>query len=257
MKDKVIVITGGSSGIGEALALECARQGAKVVLTARREAELNQVAKRCGEGASVVIADVTKRAEVQRVFDAARQRHGHVDVWVNNAGRGISKPVSQLDDADVDEMVAVNVKSALYGMQAVLPHFQERKAGHIINISSGLGRVPLAPVRSAYSGAKAFLNQLTASLRMELGVSDPGITVSTVSPGVVATDFGNNALHGGFDSRKFPNAQPVDEVAKVIAGLIDEPKADIYTTPFMQKQVAAYFAADDMGAIEAQLMQRR
>src|SRR4051812_17203699 len=105
MKDKVIVITGGSSGIGEALALECARQGAKVVLAARREPELSQVARRCGEAASMVVADVTKRDEVKKVFDAAIQRHGQLDVWVNNAGRGISKPVSQLDDHDLDEMM--------------------------------------------------------------------------------------------------------------------------------------------------------
>jgi len=257
MKDKVIVITGGSAGIGAALAFECARQGAKVVLTARREAELAQVAKQCGEGASMVVADVTRRDDVKRVFDFAMQKHGRVDVWVNNAGRGISKNVSALDDRDLDDMMSTNVKSALYGMQVVLPHFQSRNAGQIINISSGLGRVPFAPIRSAYSGAKAFLNMLTASLRMELRGSHPGIQVTTVSPGVVSTDFGKNALHGGPDSRSLPHSQPVEEVAKVIAAAIDEPKAEVYTTPTVRQNVANYYAAEDMGAIEAQMMTRR
>jgi NADP-dependent 3-hydroxy acid dehydrogenase YdfG len=257
MKDKVIVITGGSSGIGAALAQEVSKQGAKVVLAARREVELTQVAKQCGAGASIVVADVTKRDEVKRVFDAAISRHGQVDVWVNNAGRGITQAVSKLDDSDLDAMFASNVKSALYGMQVVLPHFQERNAGQIINVSSGLARLPFAHVRSAYSGAKAFLNQLTSCLRMELAASHPGIKVCLVSPGVVATDFGNHALHGGMDSRKFPNAQPVEEAAMVIADLIHFPKADVYTNAFMQKQIAGYFAADDMGAFETQMVQRR
>jgi len=257
MKDNVIVITGGSAGIGAALAEECARQGAKVVLTARREVELAQVAKKCGPGASIVVADVTKREDVKRVFDSAMKSHGHVDVWVNNAGRGISKNVSALDDRDLDDMMTVNVKSALYGMQVVLPHFQERNAGQIINISSGLARVPFAPIRSAYSGAKAFLNLLTASLRMELRASHPGIHVTTVSPGVVTTDFGKNALHGGPDSRTLPNSQPVEDVAKVIAAAINEPKAEVYSTPFIRQAVIGYYSADDMGAVEAQMMTRR
>ncbi len=257
MKDKVIVITGSSSGIGAALAQECARRGARLVLAARREAELAKVAQQCGGEVLTVVADVTRRDEVKRLFDAAVMRFGQVDVWVNNAGRGISRPVSALTDQDVDEMMTVNVKSALYGMQAVLPHFQLRNAGQIINVSSGLARVPFAHVRSAYSGAKAFLNQLTASLRMELKQSHPGITVSTVSPGVVATDFGKNAQHGGPDSRQLPNAQPVEEVAQVIAELIESPKADVYTRPELKQTVLAYFGAEEMGAFEGQMMTRR
>jgi short-subunit dehydrogenase len=143
------------------------------------------------------------------------------------------------------------VKSALYGMQAVLPHFKERGRGQIINISSMLGRIPLAPMRSVYSAAKHALNALTGALRGELRASHPGIVVTTVSPGVVATEFGVNALGGGIDSRQVPNAQSASEVAAVILDAIRAPRADVYTRPQAKEQVVAYFAAEDMAAIEA------
>jgi len=253
MKDRVVVITGASGGIGAALARLAGSRGARVALAARRAGELGAVAAQSGPEALAVVADVTRRDQVERLLDSALVCFGHVDVWVNNAGRGITKPVSALTDAEFDEMMLVNVKSALYGMQAVLPHFQGRGRGHIINLSSMLGRVPLMPQRSAYTAAKHALNALTASLRMELRERWPDIHVSTVSPGVVATEFGVHALGGGFDSRQMPNAQPVDEVAQVIADLIDHPRADVYTRPGMREQVAAYFAAEDMGAAEARM----
>jgi short-subunit dehydrogenase len=136
-------------------------------------------------------------------------------------------------------------------MQAVLPHFKERGRGHIINISSMLGRMPLFPPRSAYSAAKHALNALTASLRMELRAEFPDIHVSTVSPGVVVTEFGVNALGGGADSRALPSAQPVEEVAQVIWDVVEHPRADVYTRPGMREAAAAYYAAEDMGAAEA------
>ncbi|HUK65011.1 MAG TPA: SDR family oxidoreductase, partial [Dongiaceae bacterium] len=217
MKDQVIVITGASGGIGAALARLAGGRGARVVLAARRAQELGQVAAQSGADAVAVVADVTRRAEVERVLDAALTGFGHVDVWVNNAGRGITRMVSELTDDDFDEMMLVNAKSALYGMQAVLPHFKERGTGHIINISSMLGRVPFFVTRSAYSAAKHALNSLTANLRIELREKYPGIHVTSVHPGVVATEFGVHALHGGPDSRNLPGAQPVGEVAQVIA----------------------------------------
>jgi NAD(P)-dependent dehydrogenase (short-subunit alcohol dehydrogenase family) len=249
MRDHVVVITGASGGIGAALAEHVARAGGQPVLAARREAELNEVAKRCGDAALVVVADVTKRADVRLIFDAAIARFGHVDVWVNNAGRGITKPVSQVDDDEFDDMMRVNVKSALYGMQTVLPHFRERGRGHVINVSSMLSRVPNAPMRSAYSAAKHALNSLTANLRMEVS-DEPNIHVTTVVPGIVATDFGLHARGGGPDSRSFPGAQSVEEVAAVIVDVIRSPRADVYTRPEYQQRVVDYFAADDMASLE-------
>ena len=153
---------------------------------------------------------------------------------VNNAGRGITRSVLDLTEADVDEMLAVNMKSALYGMQVVTPHLQTRGTGQVINLSSMLGRIPMAPFRSAYCAAKHALNALTSCLRQDLAATHPGITVTTVSPGIVATDFGNHSLGGGPDSRTLPHAQDVDEVVTVIAQAIAEPVADVYTRPGMQ-----------------------
>jgi len=148
-------------------------------------------------------------------------------------------------------MMSVNLKSALYGMQVVLPHFRERGQGHIVNVSSMLGRVPWASFRSAYCAAKHATNALTACLRIELRDAFPGIVVTTVSPGVVATEFGTNALGGGPDSRTLPGAQPVDEVADAILQAIRDRRADVYTRPGMREHVVAYFAAEDMAAVEA------
>ena len=246
--DKLIVITGASSGIGAALADECARRGARLVLAARRVEALAEVARRTNALARPT--DVTKRDEVEALAATAVAHGGRIDVWVNNAGRGISRPVSALTDEDVDEMMLVNLKSALYGMQAVLPRFKAARQGQIVNVSSMLGRVPMAPLRSVYAASKAALNTLSANLRMELAADFPDIHVTTVMPGVVATDFGTSARHGGPDSRQLPGAQPVEEVARIIADAIEQPRAEVYTRPEMQQFAAAYFGADDVAELE-------
>jgi NAD(P)-dependent dehydrogenase (short-subunit alcohol dehydrogenase family) len=249
MKDKVIVITGGSEGIGAAVAQEVAKRGAKVVIAARNVEKLEAVATPIG--ALAVQTDVTKRGDNERLRDRAIEKFGAIDVWINNAGRGISKMVSELTDEDVDDMMLVNVKSVLYGIQAVLPHMKERGHGQIISVSSGLSRFPFAPQRSAYSAAKAAVNLLMASLRVELKKQFPNIHATTVMPGVVATDFGNNAKHGGIDSRKMPDAQPVEEVGTIIADVIEKPRAEVYTRPQMLQLAAKYFSAEDVSQIEA------
>lgn len=250
MNNQVIVITGASSGIGATLAGLATQRGAKVVLAARRETELAKVAERTGGLA--VPTDVTRRAEVERLRDRAIETFGHIDVWVNNAGRGISRMVSQLTDADLDDMMTINVKSVLYGIQAVLPYYKQRKRGQIVTISSGLSRFPLAAQRSAYSAAKAAVNLLMGSLRMELRGEFPDIHCTTVIPGIVATEFGVNALHGGVDSAKLPGAQSVDEAAAVIADAIERPRAEVYTRPQLHELAARYFAADDVAVLEGQ-----
>jgi len=193
--------------------------------------------------ALAVIADVSRREEVQRVVREALARFGRIDVWVNNVGQGITRVPSQLTDADIDAIMQVNVKSALYGMQEVLPHFKERGAGQVINISSMLGRIPFATFRSAYCGAKHFLNALTATFRAELKDTHPGIHVTLVSPGVVRTEFGVNALHGGPDSRQLPDSQSAEEVAEVIAGVIERPRNDVYTKAGARQRVADFYSA--------------
>ncbi len=244
MRDKVIVVTGASSGIGAAVAELLASQSAKVVLVARRKDALDAVAARCGNNAAVVVADVSRRDEIKRIMDEAIARFGRIDVWINNAGRGITRMPSELTDADIDEMMQINVKAALYAMQAVLPHFKARGNGHIINISSMLGRVPFALPRSAYSASKHFLNSLTANFRTEVHATHPGIQISLVSPGIVATDFGLHAKHGGPDSRSLPGTQTAEEVAAVIADVVQSRRADVYTRPDGRDIIARYYAND-------------
>ncbi|HVD05212.1 MAG TPA: SDR family NAD(P)-dependent oxidoreductase [Gemmatimonadaceae bacterium] len=243
MPERVVVVTGASAGIGAALAELLAKQGASVVLVARRHDALHAVAARCAGRAHIVVADMSHRDDVRRVVDESVARFGHIDVWVNNVGQGISRAPSELTDDDIDEVMRMNVKTALYGMQEVLPHFKSRNAGQIVNVSSLLGRIPFAPIRSAYSGAKHFLNALTAMIRAEVQQTHPGIQVSLVSPGVVRTDFGRNALHGGPDSRQLPDSQSAEEVAAVIANVIETRLPDGYTRPGARDRIAAYYAS--------------
>jgi short-subunit dehydrogenase len=245
MKDKVIVVTGASSGIGATLAELAAKRGASVVLAARREEQLKKVAERCGANAFAIVADMTSREEARGVVAGAIARFDRIDVWVNNVGVGITKMPSLLTDDDIDEIMRANVKTALYGMQEVLPHFKARDEGHVINVSSMLGRIPMAVFRSAYSASKHFLNSLTTNFRMEVQERHPNIQFSIVSPGVVRTEFGKNALHGGPDSRELPNSQDADEVAEVILGVIASRAPDVYTRRGSHDWVVKYY--DELG----------
>jgi NADP-dependent 3-hydroxy acid dehydrogenase YdfG len=241
--NKVVVITGASGGIGAATARAAAKAGASVVLVARRLDALREVAATCGDRAHVIVADVTNRAEVRRVVSESIAKFGRIDVWMNNVGQGITRQPTELTDDDIDEAMRVNVKSALYGMQEVLPHFKSRNDGQVINISSMLGRIPFAIIRSAYNGTKHYLNALTANFRTEVQATHPGIQFSIVSPGVVRTDFGLNARHGGPDSRSFPDSQSAEEVAAVILSVIESRKPDAYTRRGAHDRVAAYYAS--------------
>jgi len=256
--NQVIVITGASSGIGAELARQLGAstgtQKYRLALAARRENELAEVAKQSGTETITVVTDVTKRHDIETLRDRAIAAFGQVDVWINNAGRGIAKKVLDLTDEDVDEMISVNLKSALYGMQAIVPHFQQRGTGHLINISSFLSRVPIATVRSVYSASKAALNSLTANLRMDLRKEYPGIHISLVMPGVVTTDFAKNAI-GGPPSGPPPASpmkpQSVEEVATAIVRLIENPVPEIYTNPASPDLARRYF--EDVAAFEARL----
>jgi NADP-dependent 3-hydroxy acid dehydrogenase YdfG len=241
MSHRVVIITGASRGIGAALARQLSGTDASLVLVARHERDLHAIARACGERAFLVVADVTRRGDVRHVVQTALDTFGHIDVMVNNAGRGISRAPSELTDEDIDEMMRVNVKSVLYGVQEVLPHFKTRGTGHVVNISSMLGRMPFATVRSAYCGAKHFVNALTAVLRDEVRQTHPGIQFSLVSPGVVYTDFGNNAVYGGTDSRNIPGGQTPEDVAAVIAGVIESRRPDVYTRAGARQRVAEYY----------------
>jgi NADP-dependent 3-hydroxy acid dehydrogenase YdfG len=252
---RVAVITGASSGIGAALARRLGRGGCRLVLAARRADALRAICAESRLECHAVVTDVTRRTEVEHLRDEALAIFGAVDVWVNNAGRGINASVLELTDAQFDLMMAVNVKSALYGMQAIVPHFQERGRGHLINVSSFLSRVPLATYRSAYNAAKAALNALTANLRMDLRRDYPDIHVSLVMPGMVTTEFARSALGGtpavtwgNSSAGAGPRVQTADEVAAAIAELIESPREELYTQPGQIDMVVRYF--QDVGQFE-------
>src|SRR5438876_8405239 len=252
MTNEVTVITGASSGIGAALARQLGSKGHRLVLAARREKELEEVAKQAGKRALVVVTDVTRRGDVERLRSRALQEYGHVDVWVNNAGRGITKSVMDLTDEDFDEITAVVLKSVLYGMQVIIPHFQQRGRGHLINVSSFLGRIPLMSHRSIYSAAKSGVNVLTANARMDLKANYPRVHVSLVMPGTVETDFHRIA------GTPFPPVagerlgslivESADEVAGKIASLVEHPVPEVYTNPSMPDLVQRYY--QDVGKFE-------
>jgi NAD(P)-dependent dehydrogenase (short-subunit alcohol dehydrogenase family) len=255
---QVAVITGASSGIGAAVAQRLGRAGFGLVLAARREQALCRVCEESSIDSIPVVTDVTRRADVEHLRDEALAAFGHVDVWVNNAGRGINVPALELTDEQFDLMMAVNVKSALYGMQAIVPHFRERGRGHLINVSSFLGRVPLATYRSAYNAAKAALNALTANVRMDLRRQVPGVHVSLVMPGMVSTEFASSAVGGtpqvnwmatsGSSQGTPSRVQTADEVADAIADLIAEPREELYTQSVQSDTVRRYY--EDVGAFE-------
>ncbi|HET9984361.1 MAG TPA: SDR family oxidoreductase [Longimicrobiales bacterium] len=264
-EERVAVITGASGGIGEALARELGGRGFRLALAARRPDELRRVAREAEErgapGALDVQTDVTQREDVERLRDATLDRFGRIDVWVNNAGRGISRSVLDLTDDDVDQIVAVNVRSVLYGIQAIAPYFIERGTGHIINVSSFLGRVPLVPMRSMYNAAKAAVNALTANLRMELRTRAPGVHVSLVMPGVVTTDFPRNVIGaapgagerpggppGAPATPTAPRTQTPEEVASRMADLIEHPRAELFTNPAQPDIARRYY--QDIAAFE-------
>ena len=259
MESKVIVITGASSGIGAALAKRFGVDGHRLVLGARRGILLEQVAKATRTEAVAVVTDVTQRSDVEHLRDVALARFGHVDVWINNAGRGASRHVMELTDLDVEGIVDVVLKSVLYGTQAIIPHFQERGTGHLINVSSFMGRVPLMTYRSIYSAAKSAVNVLTANLRMDLRATHPGIRISLVMPGIVDTEFHSVAqtpipMRAG-ERVGTTVVETAGDVAEKIASLLEHPVPELYTAPQMAELTQRYF--QDVGAFEERMAAHR
>ncbi|MBI5832987.1 MAG: SDR family oxidoreductase [Armatimonadetes bacterium] len=224
IKGKVVVITGASSGLGEATARLLIEHGAMVVLGARRIDRLKALAADLGGKALAVATDVTDRAQVQRLVDAALTAHGRVDVMVNNAGL---MPLSLLERLKVDEwdrMVDVNIKGVLYGIAAALPVMQRQKSGHIINVSSVAGHV-LMPGGAVYCATKFAVRALSEGLRIE--VKPYGIRTTIISPGAVDTEL--PATITDPDSATSINsfyeqvAIPADSFARAVAFAMSQP----------------------------------
>jgi NADP-dependent 3-hydroxy acid dehydrogenase YdfG len=168
IRDKVVVITGASSGLGEAAARRLAQNGAKLVLGARRLDRLQALAKELKLDADAVAqTDVAQRAEVKRLVDRAVQSHGRIDVMINNAGLMPLSPLERLKIDDWDRMIDVNIKGVLYGIAAVLPYMQKQKSGHIINVSSVAGH-KVRPAGAVYSATKTAVRVISEGLRQEV-----------------------------------------------------------------------------------------
>ena len=188
LKDKVAIITGASSGIGEASALKLAKEGVKVVLTARSEDKLKKLAKKIEKEngtALVVTADVTKSEEFKNVITQAKKEFGTVNILVNNAGL---MPLSYVEKLKTDEwntMIDVNIKGVLNGVEAVLPTLIENKGGHIINISS-TAAYKYFPGGAVYCATKAAVQMFSEGLRKEISAKH-GINVTSIEPGAVDT----------------------------------------------------------------------
>jgi len=179
IKDKVIIITGASSGIGAAAAKRLASLGAKVVLSARREDKLKELTADLGDNAMYVVTDVSKRADLDNLVAKTIERFGQVDVLWNNAG---IMPISFLEEGRVEEWDAtidINIKGVLYGINAVLPHMLKRKYGHIITTAS-TGALQTVAGASVYCGTKYAVKAIMDSLRKEVVKN---IRVTTIYPG--------------------------------------------------------------------------
>ena len=190
LQDKVVIVTGASSGIGEATAEKLAAHGAKVVLTARREdrlKELKQKIENDGGQALVVTADVTKKDDWKQVIQQTQETFGDVDVLVNNAGLMPLSFVKKLKTDEWEKMIDVNIKGVLNGVAAVLPKMMDNKQGHIINISSVAGR-KVMPGSAVYSATKFAVRAFSEGLRNELA-PEFNIRVTAIEPGAVATEL--------------------------------------------------------------------
>jgi NADP-dependent 3-hydroxy acid dehydrogenase YdfG len=228
IKGKVIVITGASSGLGEAAARLLSAKGATVVLGARRidrlESLVNEL-KAAGGKALAMATDVTDRNQVKALVDAAVEKFGRVDVVINNAGLMPNSPLDRLKIDDWDRMIDVNVKGVLYGIAAALPHMQRQKSGHIVNVSSVAGH-KVRPGGAVYSATKHAVRVISEGLRQE--VKPYNIRTTIISPGAVASELPQSVTESDVAEgmRQFyeETAIPAETFAQTVAFAIGMPE---------------------------------
>ena len=234
LQDTVAIITGASSGIGAATARTLASAGATVVVAARRADRLASLCsdiQASGGRAHAVSADVTVRADVERVVAETRQTFGRVDVLVNNAGIMLLSYFRNLKVEEWDRQIDVNVKGLLYGIAAVLPVMREQKRGHIVNVSSVAGRT-VFPGGAVYAATKFAVGAISEGLRAELSPSD-GIRVTVIEPGMVQTELATHitdqevlgARRGGWQN--ITPLQPEDVAASILYAVSQPPHVNV------------------------------
>jgi NADP-dependent 3-hydroxy acid dehydrogenase YdfG len=227
IEGKVVVITGASSGLGEATAELLAKEGASVVLGARRADRIRSLAAKltqAGGKAIAVTTDVTHRDQVQKLVEAAVHTYGRIDVMINNAGLMPQAPLERLQFDEWDQMIDVNLKGVLYGIAAALPFMKEQRAGHFINVSSVAGH-KVGPGFAVYSATKHAVRALSEGLRQE--VKPYNIRTTVISPGAVATELPNSVTDPDAAARvrKFyaDAAIPAASFARTVAFAIGQP----------------------------------
>jgi NADP-dependent 3-hydroxy acid dehydrogenase YdfG len=226
IKDKVIAITGASSGIGEAAALLLSGRGAKLVLGARRSDRLEALANRIGRAggeAAYATTDVKRSGDLSNLVKLACERYGKLDVLINNAGIA---PTSLLDDlrvGDWEEMIDVNVKGVLYGIAAALPVFRKQGFGHFVNTASTAGLIT-KPTMAVYSGTKFAVRAISEGLRQEAGDK---LRVTIISPGFVQTNLADSMTNPEVKAQIVGTMEKMgispDAIARGIAFAIEQP----------------------------------
>jgi len=224
IKDKVVIITGASSGLGEAAARRLAQNGAKLTLGARRLDRLQALAKELKLGAGAVAqTDVSRYQDVKRLVDQAVTTYGCIDVIVNNAGLMPLSPLDRLKIDDWDRMIDVNLKGVLYGIAAVLPHMKAQKSGHIINVSSVAGH-KVRPGSTVYSATKTAVRVISEGLRQE--IKPYNIRTTIISPGAVASELPDSVTEPDVaeNVRKvYDIAIPADSFASMVMFAMRQP----------------------------------
>jgi NAD(P)-dependent dehydrogenase (short-subunit alcohol dehydrogenase family) len=244
VKDAVVVVTGASSGIGRATALAFAGHGAAVVLAARREQALDEVARECesaGGQSLAVPTDVTDFKAVDELARRAVERFGRIDVWVNDAAVTLFSPFLDAPLEDFRRVLDVNVMGYVHGAKAALPRMKEQGQGVIVNVSSVVGGVP-QPYTHAYSMAKAAIRALSVSLRQELmleGSPSRNIKVASVLPATIDTPFFDHAAnYTGRATRAMPPVYPPERVARAIVNLVRVPRREVIVGPMGRNLLA-------------------
>lgn len=228
IQNKVVIITGTSSGLGEAMARHLAEKGAKVVLAARRAERLDALVAEInakGGKSLAVVADVAKQEDVQNIANQTIKAFGRIDVLINNAGVMLMAPLAKLRTDEWDKMIDVNVKGVLYGIAAVLPTLQAQKSGQIINISSVAGLRVSAGIGSVYSGTKFAVKAISEGLRQEVAADN--IRVTTIYPGAVDSELKLQSTDkesaAGIQAFYEANEIPADSIARAVAYAIEQP----------------------------------
>ncbi len=227
IENKAVVITGASSGLGEATARLLSAQGASVVLGARRVERIQSLANELtgnGGKALAIPTDVTDYDQVKKLVDAAVQTYGRIDVMINNAGLMPQSPLERLKIDDWNQMIDVNIKGVLYGIAAALPHMKAQKSGHIINVSSVAGH-KVHPNSAVYAATKHAVRAISEGLRME--VKPYNIRTTVISPGAVDTELPNSVTEPDIAAivrKAHERAIPADTFARAAAYAMSQPE---------------------------------